>query len=395
MDVRIPRLFDYWGGRESHREGPGKEGIERLRGLLARSFHLPEALGAAIRRDSRATLELTSEQYAVLDHFSRQRRVLAAGGPGTGKTLLAIEKARRLAGDEGFTTLLTCFNQLLAEHLRRATEGTPNLTVRSFHELCFEWCERAGMPLARPVGTPPPDFYPKRLPERLVDALGKLDDRFDAIVVDEGQDFGDGARVALMCTMADRDDSVLYVFQDDAQAIYKDATPWPDDGLVLCTLSRNMRNTQAIHETLRVLGAESLKDARGPEGRPPELIVANDMAAERRELSRALHHLIHDGAIEPRQIAVLVSSRARIEALAPDGRIGAYAITDDEAAADHRVLVESITRFKGLERDVIVLAGLTEVDYCHFRPLLCVGASRARTHLVVIARREVVERFRA
>ena len=394
MDVRIPRLFDYWGGHEHHGAGPGREGVERLRALLARSFHLPEVLGAAIRRDSRAILELTSEQYAALDLFSRQRRVLATGGPGTGKTVLAIEKARRLAADEGFVTLLTCFNQLLAKHLRRATEGVPNLTVRSFHELCFEWCNRAGVPLAQPVGAPPRDFYPKHVPERFVDALGELEDRFDAIVVDEGQDFGDDARTAIMCALADRNDSVLYVFQDDAQAVYRDASPWPENGFVPCTLSRNMRNTRAIHETLRVLGAESLKDAGGPDGRTPELIVANDTAAERKELSRALHRLIHEGTVEPRQVAVLVASRAMVDALAPEGKIGAYMIARDEAGANNCVLMESITRFKGLERDVIVLAGLEEPDYCHFRPLLCVGASRARAHLVVIGRAEVVQRFR-
>lgn len=86
-------------------------------------------------------------------------------------------------------------------------------------------------------------------------------------------------------------------------------------------------------------------------------------------------------------------SRPAIPELAPEGRIGAFQITAEHRPDPHRVLVESITRFKGLERDVVVMAGLREVEYVNFGPLLCVGASRARAHLVVIGTPEVLERF--
>ncbi len=63
-------------------------------------------LGAALAEDECRILALTEEQFSVLDTLARLRRVAVSGGAGTGKTLLALEKAKRLAG-EGFETLLT------------------------------------------------------------------------------------------------------------------------------------------------------------------------------------------------------------------------------------------------------------------------------------------------
>ena len=69
--------------------------------------------------DDRELLRLTEQQFAVLDRLRRQRRVSISGGAGTGKTVLALEKARRLAR-EGSGVLLTCFNRPLADNLRRS-----------------------------------------------------------------------------------------------------------------------------------------------------------------------------------------------------------------------------------------------------------------------------------
>jgi DNA replication protein DnaC len=46
--------------------------------------------------------------------LKRNRRAIVYGGPGTGKTVLAVEQACRLSA-EGFSVLLTCFNRPLAE----------------------------------------------------------------------------------------------------------------------------------------------------------------------------------------------------------------------------------------------------------------------------------------
>jgi superfamily I DNA/RNA helicase len=57
------------------------------------------------------------------------------------------------------------------------------------------------------------------------------------------------------------------------------------------------------------------------------------------------------------------------------------------------ILCESIYRFKGLERDVVVLAEIRPDDE-RLERLMYVGATRARHHLVVIAPPGLADRLR-
>ena len=59
---------------------------------------------------------LTEEQYRCLDQLQDNPRCLFDGGAGTGKTLLALEFARREASS-GKKVLLICFNKLLGQWL--------------------------------------------------------------------------------------------------------------------------------------------------------------------------------------------------------------------------------------------------------------------------------------
>jgi hypothetical protein len=396
LGSRIESTFAYWSGQDHKRPVLGEDGAEIARQVFARSFVLTMPLAPRIEADAREMIRLTEPQYWVLDNLSRNRRMLVSGRAGTGKSLLALEKATRLASADGCRTLLTCFNTLLADFLRKSAGPRPNLMVMSFHELCFEWAKRAGFELPDPerqdLST---EFYRRRLPAVFVDALAVIPDRFDAIVVDEGQDFCADDRAAIELTLADRDESVLYVFQDEAQAVYRDSSPWPETGMATYVLSDNIRNTKAIHATLGRLAIAVGTRAFGPTGSAPEFIPARDAHAQARELSRILHRLIRVDGVPAEAIAILTSTRRNIPEIAPGDRIGAFEITHDHEPRHNRVLVESVTRFKGLERDVIVLVRLDPVEYCDFETLLYVGASRARSHLVVIAEADTLAHFGA
>ena len=393
LQARIEEIARYWRRGDGKRP-LGPDGVKRITAVLAKSFTMRLPLGRAIAEDSRRIIELTERQFHVLDGLARNRQVVVTGGAGTGKTLLALEKATRLARDQGFRTLLTCFNRPLAEFLRASVGAIDGLTVLNFHELCAEFARRAGRDvpdLASP--SLPNKFFREDLPGLLADAIADAGERFEAMVIDEGQDFSATDRAALELLLADPDDSVLYVFQDETQAIYREASPWPEAGKATYELTENRRNTRAIHGVLQRLASDTRTQPLGPEGRPPEFVTARTAAQAARELSRVLHRLIRDEAVAPRSIAVLVSSRRAVPELVEDGRIGAFEITDAHADERDRVLVESVTRFKGLEREVIVLVRLAPVDYCEYEPMLYVGASRARSQLVVIGDDALLARF--
>ena len=390
---RIAEVVAYWR-RPDGRVALGADGIACVTRVFANSFQMRMPLGRAIAADARRVIELTERQFGVLDGLARNRRMVVTGGAGTGKTLLAVEKATRLARDHGFRTLLTCFNRPLADHLRASVGEVAGLDVLNFHELCAD--------VARAAGHDVPDladpslsngFFRETLPGLLVDAMTTIGRRYEAIVVDEGQDFSPTDRAALELVLEDRDDTVLYVFQDETQAIYRDARPWPERGMASFELTENRRNTRAIHEVLARLSGDTRTRPLGPEGRSPEYVLAERPAEQGRELSRVLHRLIRDESVPPSAIAVLVSSRRAVPDLVTNGRIGAFGVTTRHDDERELVLVESVTRFKGLERDVIVLVRIEPVDYCAFDPMLYVGASRARAQLVVIGAPELIARF--
>ena len=392
LEKKIQRVFEFWQGN-TPANAPGSDGIAALQAFLAPTRKLKTPLMVSVQRDARGLEELSEEQFEVLDTVAPNRRVLIQGGPGTGKTVLALEKATRLARDEGFRTLLTCFNRPLADRLTSSAAGVENLEVHCFHDLCYVKARAAGVEVQDPRSAKlPNEYFRTTLPERFVAALDRTGDRFDAIVVDEGQDFSALDRTALELALVDREHSVLYVFQDSTQRVYLDGEAWPSEGFVPATLPRNMRNTAAIHEAVCRVTGDRRTRASGVPGRRPEFIVAASLSEQAESLRKVLHRLVIEERVPTRSIVVLGSTRRVLEKLAPDRKVGAFELTDDHAD-DSRILIESVTRFKGLEREVAVLLGLEPVDYCNFEALLCVGASRARVHLVVIGAEEVLGRF--
>jgi len=382
LDKWMEKVFNFWVEQDDIEGIFGPRGMQMVEKLFAPSFDLRHPLAADLAEDERKILHLTEEQFAILDLLSRRRRVGIKGGAGTGKTMLALEKARRLAS-EGFRTLLTCYNRPLAEDLASRTEGVDNLTVMNFHQLCYSLARKADCPVADPEGqTPPPEYFEKELPAGLLKALECLgEERYDAIVVDEGQDFAEDWWTALQFALSDPDYGILYVFFDDNQRVYHQVGSLPQD-LDIYPLTKNLRNTVPIHRLACAFYEGGELRAGGPKGRPPEFIEAATEHAVARETSRVLHRLIHEEHLQPGDVAVLTGRSRDSSGLPKEGRIGAYEVADGRDPDSKKVVFDSIRRFKGLERPVAVLVELEEV--MNSPETLYVGLTRANTHLVVI-----------
>lgn len=392
MAARIDAMFDYWSAETRGRMRPAPRFMETLTEMLAPTFHLRQPLAPVLAGEDRVLLRLTEEQFGVLDLLARERRVAVSGGAGTGKTVLALEKARRLAA-EGFDVLLTCFNKPLADFLRRCAGPAERLTIANFHLLCFQMAEEAGVPLPDLVdGEPPPGYFDTALPDALLKALESLPARrFDAIIVDEGQDFRHSWWEPLQLCLADPAGGVLYVFHDDNQQVYRRACSFPGK-LVDIPLHDNLRNTQRIHAaTTRFYRGEPLR-AKGPEGREVECVCAETQAGVVHEVSRILHRLVREEGVPAGDIAVLIGSWED-GPLKRGDRIGSFWTTTDQVAEPQKVLLDSVRRFKGLERPVIVLTGIDHLPPDEENALLYVGLSRARVHLAVVAAAATLERL--
>ena len=174
-----------------------------------------------IQEGEAEVITLTRGQLHLLDMLRGRRRAAIVGPAGTSKTMLAAEKARRLAR-EGFRTLLVCFKQPLARMLAEelATVATPGgLDVLTFHELCLRLGREAGtLPAVEPVEKDQ-DWFDVVLPAALDAAIPKIGGRYHAIVVDEGQDFALGWLESLFYLLVDPESDVFYVFHDPAEGL--------------------------------------------------------------------------------------------------------------------------------------------------------------------------------
>lgn len=375
-----------------------RDGIAALEKLLARSFMLQTPLRNTLAQEDRRILLLTEEQFQILDGLQDHKRYAIAGGAGTGKTLLAVEKAMRLAR-VGQRTLLTCYNRPLAEYLRQACAGVDHLVVMSFHEFCGVMASRAGLHL----DDPGPDstgnarsgaFFSSILPEALMRSIEQLaGERFDAIVVDEGQDFLPEWWIPLELCLKSIDKGVLYVFYDDNQRV-TDASGRFHDSIPQASfrLTRNLRNTKSIfNASLPFYGGGTARSS-GPEGRPVKWVECGREDTTREVLVRLLGVLTKTENIPPEEIAVLGGTRTTLDGLLKDGMLGRYSVSSADEPQREAIVVDTVRRFKGLERSVVILVHPGEI--LNNPELLYVALTRARLHLMVVGMRPELDAIR-
>ena len=124
----------------------GSDGLKALEDVLAKPFELRTPLGAHLSRDDRDLDVLTQQQFHILRSIRDYPRVAISGGAGTGKTVLAMEEARRWA-ECGAKTLFVCYNRGLATDVRQRLEHFAPVSVMRFHQLCRVMIDQANLDL--------------------------------------------------------------------------------------------------------------------------------------------------------------------------------------------------------------------------------------------------------
>lgn len=388
----VDTVFSYWGNYASGFTPMGRRGVDVFREVFARSFEVAPLMSSQLAAHEARRLVLTADQMRVLDFLRSRRRVAVSGGAGTGKTVLALEKARRLAS-EGFRTLLTCYNRQLGDHLSGLCSGIQNLDVMSFHQLCHRQVERANRSSGRDlvseakVTYPGKDLYEVQLPNALGYSLEILSDRYDAIVCDEGQDFREEFWVPLELMLTDYDSSPLYVFFDDNQNLYARAGTFPIREEAF-SLTINCRNTAQIHEA-------AYKHYKGMPVTPPDIqgddvkyIVSANRDSQAIKINSLLTDLIAKQGISPGDITVLIANAlhkaeyySSLQRL-PLPKPASWLLEGTRSTTT--VLLDTIQRFKGLESPIVILWGLDNISLIQKHELLYVGLSRAKSVVILV-----------
>ena len=371
-------------------KGLGQDGMSALYNLLSAPFELHPHLSRVVAEGDRTIERLTDEQYEVLESLERIPQVAISGGAGTGKTLLAQHKACML-GEQERRTLLVCYSAPLGKRFRNIFSGCDPVTAGSFHSICSELARHADIVVEE--GGEPGNFFDEILPQALVDAISADDSlRFDAIVVDEGQDFRADWLAVLRLALKDSQNSVFYVFFDDNQKVYGDREELVSEiPQVPYVLTRNLRNTKAIHRTLVPWYLGRTTRATGPEGEPVNWCVVGKGRDLNSRISTDLDDLIGRQGFEPGEIAVLTARGIDNHPFSATGRIGSYDVARADQWDLNQVIFDSVRRFKGLDR-VIVL--VIDVDELTEPELIYVALSRAKVLLKVFGRKSDIDRLK-
>ncbi len=380
----VQGVMNFWLGQEPAKSDFDFDAnsVKELVSFLSPSVRLMPLLGSIIEQEKQELIRITPQQFRVLDFLGSQRRAAISGCAGSGKTLLAVEKARRLS-DQGFSVLLTCFNKNLAQFLRKSLSGKKNLKVYHFHGLCKKLASDANLDVSSKQISDQDFLFNELYPELLVDSAKKLNWHVDAVIVDEGQDFRKNWWLPLMCLLNEPDNGIFYVFYDDNQNLYCPGWQPPLEQAPF-TLTENWRNTKKIHSHVAQFyrGQNSIT-ALGSEGQPVEIFdyPSNDNTQLQKIIGGILHRLVFDLGIATKDIVILTTTKK--QAL-QNKVLGQFRVKADPDTYSQEVLCNTIHQFKGLESPVVILVETDLQSFSHLRNWLYVGTSRARNHLIVL-----------
>ncbi len=346
---------------------------------------------------------LTDEQSRILEETELDKKKVFFGAAGTGKTYLAVEKARQLASS-GKRVLLTCFNRNLAADLRRQVPS--EITCSNFHDLLVEVLSKEGFDVSVPEGLDEQQrFFDEVLPEMGFDYYTDAPDaaKFDSILVDEGQDFHESWLLCLESMLRDREGGEFCIFADPNQDLFG-VTPEHLMKLPISKhrLTRNLRNTETISDWLAPFVPRGhLKPVlRG--GIPVTYHPWETPEREKQTIGQEIGRLVSQG-VRPGRIVILSPNRLENSCLAGCKRIGSWPLVDFRTLrvgksrpqgsrvagapplrpVGNAVMFATIRSFKGLESDIVFLIGLRAGRQTCTDTDIYVGASRARFMLQV------------
>lgn len=368
LENTVARCFKHWKLEANMSSDERDEVIA----MLAPTISLAPKLAGKSSESEARIIMLTAEQIESFAGLRASRGGFILGGAGTGKTVLAIARAQQLARD-GFRTLLVCYNELLGSELTARVESPSNLVACTFHTLCLREANRAKLGVQKAKS---PEWWEEIAPNLLVDACAINDTMYDAIVIDEGQDFSPRWLDALRCLLAGQADAPFFVFADPLQDLWKRDWSHGIELPFVWVLTRNMRNTQPIADRVAAVVNTTYR-GEGPAG-PAPIWQVSDGAAREGDAVSAVEYLLSEG-FAPSDVVVLCESRTLVDRLR-ERTVGNHSFG---SWGGRGIAVETVARFKGLESTAVVLA-LPNDSINGDKTEAYVGMSRARSMLIVI-----------
>lgn len=388
----LDRVMRFW--KRPADDVLGGQGVRLIEEILCKSIEVRPALRAAVDDAEQHRLRLTANQAKILRIIGGRRRAVVSGGAGTGKTVLAVEKAKQLAKLPS-NVLLLCYNRPLADAIALGLQDEPRIQALSFHQLCDRRAREALQATGRDLleeakaaypGNSDRHFFEVQMPYALALSNEVIAEKFDAIVVDEAQDFSDEYWFAIEELMRDPDEGHLYIFIDENQTLYQRHGNLPVLGEPYY-LTSNCRNTAPIHTAGYAFYSGEPIDTPELVGPPVERLRSDTDEAQADAVVQRVRRWIVDEGLRPEDVVVLIAKRPKTVAydlLRARGNASGVSWAIEAHGRIGQVLVDTVARFKGLESQAVVLWIGDEVLAEQQWETVYVGTTRAKSLLAIV-----------
>lgn len=366
----IDGIYDFYEGSKHTRLDDTPE--ETIIDAFSPLYRVMPSLRSKRLEQEEVFIRLTREQSSLLDYLEEQRVAAIQGAAGTGKTWLAIEKARRLA--ENGEVLFLCFNQFLRVYLQELKNENPKkYNGISFYNLPQLVCQKLRVPSVE-----------KEDIVTFLENHDMYDWQFRHIVIDEGQDFDD-EQIEKLSEIALLQDGAFYIFFDKNQFVQGREFPvWLKNAECRLVLNINCRNTFSIADTSgKPIKVEPKVKNKGIKGDMPKFYICGDKEAALKRISLLIDQYRNNGYAYD-QICILTVKTENTSLLHGIEKIGTHSVKNTRGNSN--VLFTTARKFKGLEADVIIIIDADAHTFSddEDRRLFYVGASRAKHYLDII-----------
>ncbi len=341
--------------------------------IIAPRFHAVPGMKSIINEAEQIYIRLTNQQAALLDYLREQKTAVIHGLAGTGKTVLAKEKARMLA-EEGEHVLFLCYNSFLKDYLRKHF-SQPGIVFHNVHSLAGEMLRDEA------IGV---DELLSELEEYLIEVFELEDWSYKHIVIDEGQDLNEKL-INRLNEMVKGKGGNFYVFYDRNQYVMRNEMPsWVEKAECRLILHRNCRNTVEIHNTAcSMIPLEGNNSNSSVHGETPNAVFYMSRLDLLQAASKFVNTAINAG-IEPSEIVFLTVETENKSWFSDINSVNDIPIKSDFSTDG--ILFTTVRKFKGLEAKAVMIidVSIRALTHPEKQRLAYVGCSRAK-HLLSIA----------
>ena len=324
--------------------------------------------------------EITNEKY---------KKVKIQGIPGSGKTFIATKLAEH-EEKHGRKVLFLCYNILLGEKLKTLFEDSPKVTVLIFEE----FINKLGVSYSDPVtinGETKPlkelskieeiKYIKHSLEDSIVDANEIFD--FDTLIIDEAQDFYEGYWEFFTILVENKDAKWVICYDKNQGITHTNWKPPEYLNTPQIVLNTVIRSTKEIAKRYASLYDQSVEHF-GEIGIEPKLVLLEE--TNWKYIETKIEKILEDLSIESEELLL------KTVLLLPHMKD----LDNFSSKVIDTVSVSSVSRFKGLESDIIILVfpTLENLDRNYINDtlaLLYVGLSRAKTNLYFLCGKDVQE----